>query len=424
MRILVFNCGSATVKFRLFRAEGEAGPGGKQGAPRLVEAAGGKVASEDGEPRLEAALREGGLSRLAVPAEGGSLPAIGAAVEAILSWLEREGGAGLRPEAVGHRVVHGGESFREPLLIDGGKLSALETLSSLAPLHNPQSVSGVRAALRILGPAVANVAVFDTGFHATIPPEAATYAIPRQLARRHSIRRYGFHGIAHRYLAERYAEMSGLAREEVDLVTLHLGGGSSACAIKGGRSADTSMGMTPLEGLMMGTRSGDLDPAIVALLSREEGVEAGEVERWLNQDSGLLGVSGKSSDMREVLAAAAKGDPDSQLAFRMFVHRAKKYLGAYLALLGGARAVIFSGGIGEHAPEVRQTVCEGMEWCGLRLDPGLNREVVGREGRISREDSAIAVWVIPVEEELVIARETLRLLSRSSAVPATAHGKE
>jgi acetate kinase len=148
------------------------------------------------------------------------------------------------------------------------------------------------------------------------------------------------------------------------------------------------------------------------------------VERWLNQDSGLLGVSGKSWDMREVLAAAAKGDPDSQLAFRMFVHRAKKYLGAYLALLGGARAVIFSGGIGEHAPEVRQTVCEGMEWCGLRLDPGLNREVVGREGRISREDSAIAVWVIPVEEELVIARETLRLLSRSSAVPATAHGKE
>jgi acetate kinase len=249
------------------------------------------------------------------------------------------------------------------------------------------------------------VAVFDTSFHHMLPDYATTYAIPFELALRHKIRRYGFHGIAHRYLTLRYAEITQMAEERVNIVTLHLGNGCSATAIRGGKSVDTSMGFTPLEGLVMGTRSGDLDPAVVGFLSKKERLAVAEVEALLNERSGLLGISGRSNDMRDLLERAPS-DARSRLAVEIFCYRARKYLGAYLAVLGGAQAVIFSGGIGENSPEVRAKICEGMEWCGLRLDSELNGRIRGLEGEISTVDAKIRVFVIPADEEKLIAQDT------------------
>jgi acetate kinase len=270
-------------------------------------------------------------------------------------------------------------------------------------------VAGIRAARAALGNEVPMVAAFDTSFHRTLPEEAAAYAIPRDLAARHRIRRYGFHGLAHEYSATRYGEITKTAPEDINIVTFHLGNGCSACAIRAGESVETSMGFTPLEGLVMGTRSGDLDPAVVSFLADSEGVGAGEVERWLNKRSGLLGLSEHSSDMRDLTEAYAS-DPRARLAVDVFCHRARKYLGAYLAVLGGAEAVVFSGGIGEHAPLVRGKICAGMEWCGLLLDSARNAAAVGREARISQEGARIHVYVICTNEEIVIARQAVNLL--------------
>jgi acetate kinase len=252
------------------------------------------------------------------------------------------------------------------------------------------------------------VAAFDTSFHHTIPETAGVYAIPIELSEKHAIRRYGFHGLAHCYSTLRYSEITGTAERDVCIVTLHLGNGCSACAIRAGASADTSMGFTPLEGLVMGTRSGDLDPALVEYLARKENVTAAEVESWLNHRSGLLGLSGLSNDMRELLSAY-DANPRARLAVEVFCYRARKYLGAYLAALGGAQAVVFSGGIGENAPAVRERICDGMEWCGLRLDKDKNNSTVGAEARISAVDARLQAYVIPSDEEAIIARETARL---------------
>ncbi len=285
-------------------------------------------------------------------------------------------------------------------------LDAIRALETLAPLHNAPSLVGIEAARAALGPDVPMVAAFDTTFHASMPEHAYRYAIPHELALTHRVRRYGFHGLAYRSVLARYAQVVGGPRDRVTIVAFHLGNGCSAAAIKDGRSIDTSMGLTPLEGLVMGTRSGDVDPALIGYLARVEGVPAQEVERWLNERAGLLGLSGRSRDMRDLLAHEGD-DPRARLAVDVFCYRARKYLGAYLATLGGADAVVFSGGIGEHAPAVRARICAGMEWCGLVLDPGRNAAAVGREARLTPDGAALPAYVIQADEERMIAQDVV-----------------
>jgi acetate kinase len=262
------------------------------------------------------------------------------------------------------------------------------------------------------------VAVFDTSFHSTLPDRAFLYAIPHELSIRRGIRRYGFHGISYQYLLSRYCALTGTPHEEATIVAFHLGNGCSAAAIRNGESIDTSMGFTPLEGLVMGTRSGDIDPAIVGILAHEEGLSPGEVELLLNTRSGLLGLSGRSRDMRDLLGREGD-DPRARLAVEIFCYRARKYLGAYLAALGGADGIVFSGGIGENAHEIRARILTGMEWAGIRIDPARNRETTGKEGEIGAPDSRLRVFVIPADEELVIARETVACLATSRKRPGT-----
>jgi acetate kinase len=290
-------------------------------------------------------------------------------------------------------------------------LKGIEECIDLAPLHNPNNVKGIIASRDLLGSDVPQVAVFDTSFHHSLPAEAYLYAVPYHLYRRHRIRRYGFHGTSHRYVAFRYRALRGLTREQTNIISFHLGNGCSAAAIKAGKSLDTSMGMTPLEGLVMGTRSGDLDPAIVGMIARKEAMSFSEVETLLNKESGLLGISGLTNDMRELLGELKEHDDRRvRLAIEIFCYRARKYLGAYLAAMGGADAVVFTGGIGENSPDVRARICANMEWAGLRLDSDKNQAMVGREGIISLNDSTLHSYAIPTDEELLIARDTVRVI--------------
>ena len=313
--------------------------------------------------------------------------------------------------AVGHRVVHGGEVFSESAIITDKVLQDIEDCIDLAPLHNPNNIRGIQAARELFGKALPQVAVFDTAFHHSLPEVAYLYAVPYHLYRQHRIRRYGFHGTSHRYVAYRYRALGGLTREQTHVITLHLGNGCSAAAIRSGHPVDTSMGMTPLEGLVMGTRSGDIDPAIVNLIAVKEGLSTQEVETLLNTQSGLLGISGLSNDMR-ILQSELKEHDDRRvrLAIDVFCYRARKYIGAFLACMGGADAVVFTGGIGENSPQIRAGICEGLQWAGLQLDEGRNQETNGREGKISTEDSRLQAYVIPTDEELLIARDTVRCI--------------
>ncbi len=392
MKILVLNCGSSTLKFQLIQTRDCAVE--RKLARGVVDRIGGESSYE--------------FEIIGEPPQEGKIAASDheAATMELISWLRSRPTLG-SIEAVGHRIVHGGDKFKSAVRIDESVISILDSLCDLAPLHNPSSLSGIHAARKVLGAAVPMVAAFDTSFHQTIPERAAIYALPYELATKHNIRRYGFHGLAHQYSAIRYGELTAKAADQINIVTLHLGNGCSACAIRNGTSIDTSMGFTPLEGLVMGTRSGDLDPALVAHLARHEGID--EVESLLNTRSGLLGVSGISSDMRELFAVYEK-NPRARLAIDVFCYRARKYLGAYLAALEGADAVVFSGGIGEHIPLVRREICAGMEWCGLLLDERRNDSVIGTEGRISTDDARVGVYVIPSDEEAVIARQTAILL--------------
>ena len=397
MNVLVLNCGSSSVKFQVISLE--AGASADHPPDRLAR---GEV-ERIGEEAVFAYEIDGASGRAPVGAVDHAQ-----AVSLVLARLD------LPIEAVGHRVVHGGDRFSRATLITEQVLGTLEDLNEIAPLHNPASVSGIRAARAVLGTSVPMVAAFDTSFHTTVPDYAATYALPYEMAARHHIRRYGFHGLAHRSMALRYAELVGVSLDQVTIVTLQLGNGCSATAIKGGISVDTSMGFTPLEGLVMGTRSGDLDPAIVAYLAHKEDVGADQVERWLNQDSGLLGISGLSQDMRDLTDEAVfKDNPRARLAVEVFCYRARKYLGAYLAVLGGAQAVVFGGGIGENSPLVRAEICRGMEWCGLVLDQERNDATIGREGRITTDGACLQAYVIPPDEELLIAQDTLRCIDSS-----------
>jgi len=406
MNILVLNCGSSSVKFQLIATDLEqiADNSDRWLARGNIERIGGEAIvsfqATGHEPELmTATLRD-----------------IRAAVEFIIRWAcsSESGVAELQSiadiHAVGHRVVHGGERFKSSVLITDEVVRGIEDCIELAPLHNPTNIKGIVAAREVFGSGLPAVAVFDTAFHQTLPEHAYLYALPYQLYRRYRIRRYGFHGTSHRYVAYRYRQLRGIRRDETNVITLHLGNGCSIAAIRAGDSVDTSMGLTPLEGLVMGTRSGDIDPAIVDFVAAKEGLTSQEVETLLNKQSGLLGISGLTNDMRELLAEAQENnDRRAWLAIEMFCYRARKYIGAFLAAVGGADAIVFTGGIGENSAEIRTKICAGLEWLGVRLDAERNAAHHDRrEGLITRDDSAIAVYVIPTDEELLIARDTVR----------------
>ena len=312
--------------------------------------------------------------------------------------------------AVGHRVVHGGSLFASATVITAEVEAAIEGLSALAPLHNPANLLGIQAARAVLTD-VPHVAVFDTAFHQTMPPEAYTYAIPVELAERHGVRRYGFHGTSHKYVSERAAAFLDRDLEELRIIVLHLGNGASMTAIAGGRSIDTSMGLTPLQGLVMGTRSGDIDPAVLVHLHREAGLSVDELDDLLNRQSGLLGLTG-TGDMRDVEAAESTGDPAAVLALAVWRHRIRHYVGAYAAQLGGVDAVVFTAGIGENSPTLRRTSLAGLEFLGIEVDAEANALDSRAERRISPWGAAVEVLVIPTNEELEIARQTLAVVSR------------
>ena len=297
-------------------------------------------------------------------------------------------------------------------MIDEKVLQGIEECIELAPLHNPGNLQGIEAARKIFGQRLPQVAVFDTAFHSSIPEHAYLYAIPRHLYTDHRIRRYGFHGTSHRYVADRYRALRQLSREQTHIITLHLGNGCSATAIRAGSSVDTSMGMTPLEGLIMGTRSGDLDPAIVNFIASKEGMSSLQVDMLLNTQSGLLGISGLTNDMRTLEAEANHGNRMAGLAIEMFCYRVRKYIGAYLASMEGADAVVFTGGIGENSAAARAGICRGLEWAGLRVNAERNEKAIGVESEISDTGSALRAYVIPTDEELLIARDTVRVVTR------------
>jgi acetate kinase len=379
--VLVLNSGSSSVKHEVFAVAGN-------GALSSVA---------DG-------LVEG------IGEAGAAAPDHVAAIDGVLSRLDAEGLLD-DLQAVGHRVVHGGEAFTGPTVLDDDVIAEVEALSPLAPLHNPPALQGIRAA-RQLRPDVPHVAVFDTAFHATLPPQAFRYAVPEAWYADHGVRRYGFHGTSHAHVAARAAEALGRPLHQLKLITLHLGNGASACAVDGGRSVDTSMGLSPLEGLVMGTRSGDVDPAVVFHLLRA-GMTADEVEAGLNRRSGLLGLAG-ANDMRKVRAAAAQGDPGARLALAVTARRLRKYVGAYLAVLGGLDALVFTAGIGEHDTAMRSDVAGRLEHLGLRLDEAANAAADPTAGPalISPPGATPAVLVVATDEERRIAEEVLDLLGR------------
>jgi acetate kinase len=401
MNILVLNSGSSSLKFLLANHR----PDGERGGPRVVK------------PIIRGRIeRIGGAATLAVTAEGIQEPTREREIrdhQGAVEWIFER--LGQQPvDAIGHRIVHGGAWFREPVIIDDMVLEKIELVADLAPLHNKGCLAAIKAARAVVEEHMPMAAVFDTAFHRTIPEHAATYAIPEEWSMKYGIRRYGFHGIAHASSVSAYAESRNQRLEGTRLITLHLGSGCSASAVRDGCSMDTSMGFTPLEGLVMGTRAGDCDTGLVGYLARHTELTVDQIDRLLNERSGLLGLSGRWSDMRDILAAMERGDPRAELAVAVFCHRARKYIGGYLAVLGGADAVLFSGGIGERAPQIRSRICEGMDWCGLQLDERKNAGTIepptGSITRISTEGSALPAYVTAVDEETWIARETLNCL--------------
>jgi acetate kinase len=339
-----------------------------------------------------------------------------AALDYVLRWLvaPETGIPGLASigdiQAVGHRVVHGGEKFVRSVAIDDAVIDQIEDCIDLAPLHNPANLKGIYAAREIFGLGVPEVAVFDTSFHTTMPEISYLYAIPYQLYVRHRVRRYGFHGTSHRYVAYRYRLLTSRSNDETNIVTVHLGNGCSACAIRKGESVNTSMGLTPLEGLVMGTRGGDIDPSILEYLHHKEGLSLAEIDTLLNKQSGLLGLSGLTNDMRDLLEEERlHQDRRARLAIEIFCLRVKHYLGAYLAQLNGADAVVFTGGIGENSAEIRARICRDLDFFGIALDEAKNAATVGgQEGDVAAEGARVRAYVIPTNEELLIARDTVR----------------
>ncbi len=398
MKILVLNCGSSSIKYKLFDM-----------TTKEVLAQGG----------IEKIGLVGSFLKLTLPNSEKKIlekdiPEHTAGIEFILNTLVSPEYGAIKSldeiNAVGHRMVHGGERFSESVLLNKEVLDAFIACNDLAPLHNPANLKGVNAVSAIL-PNVPQVGVFDTAFHQTMPDYAYMYAIPYELYEKYGVRRYGFHGTSHRYVSQRVCEFLGVDPKGKKIITCHIGNGGSISAIKDGKCIDTSMGLTPLEGLVMGTRSGDIDAGAVTFIMEKEGLNATGISNLLNKKSGVLGVSGVSSDMRELEAAVAAGNPKAILAEKMYFYRIKKYIGAYAAALGGVDIILFTGGVGENQANCRSEVCEGLEFMGVKIDLEKNK-VRGEEAIISADDSKVTVAVIPTDEELMIASDTLAILNK------------
>ena len=398
MKILVLNCGSSSIKYKLFDM-----------TTKEVLAQGG----------IEKIGLVGSFLKLTLPNGEKKIlekdiPEHTAGIEFILNTLVSPEYGAIKSldeiNAVGHRMVHGGERFSESVLLNKEVLDAFIACNDLAPLHNPANLKGVNAVSAIL-PNVPQVGVFDTAFHQTMPDYAYMYAIPYELYEKYGVRRYGFHGTSHRYVSQRVCEFLGVDPKGKKIITCHIGNGGSISAIKDGKCIDTSMGLTPLEGLVMGTRSGDIDAGAVTFIMEKEGLNATGISNLLNKKSGVLGVSGVSSDMRELEAAVAAGNPKAILAEKMYFYRIKKYIGAYAAALGGVDIILFTGGVGENQANCRSEVCEGLEFMGVKIDLEKNK-VRGEDAIISSDDSKVTVAVIPTDEELMIASDTLAILNK------------
>ncbi len=401
MKILVLNSGSSSLKFQLFmKADLSVLASG------LIE----QIGAATSTARLSFVDSSGGKKELK---RSDSVVDHREAIKVMADMLQESGALVDTGElaGIGHRVVHGGEAFHEPVRIDETVMTAIEELIPLAPLHNPANLMGIRVAMEHV-PQIPQVAVFDTAFHQSIPEHAYLYALPYNLYEKQKVRRYGFHGTSHGYVARQAAHYLDKPIEDLNIITLHLGNGASAAAIRGGKSIDTSMGLTPLEGLVMGTRSGDLDPAILFYLSRESGFDMDALDTLLNKESGLKGICGEN-DMRTISEAAGQGDHQARLALTIFCYRLKKYIGAYMAALGGVDCIVFTGGIGENSVTVRQMSCQGLERLGIRLDEEKNSIRQQDILEIQATDSSVRLLVVPTDEELEIAGQTLQVINKS-----------
>jgi acetate kinase len=396
MRILVINCGSSSIKYQLIEMDTE-----RVLARGLLERVG-----------MEGSLLlhcPGNGDKIEIP---GNVPDHKIGIEMVLGALIDEKHGVIKKmeeiDAVGHRVVHGGEKFSGSVIVTDEVMEALKDCSELAPLHNPANMIGIVACSSLL-PNVPQVAVFDTAFHQTVPPKAYIYGIPYEYYKKHGIRRYGFHGTSHKYVSLRTAKLLGRPIEELKIVTCHLGNGCSLTAVKGGKSIDTSLGFGTIAGPVMGTRCGDIDPAIVPYLMDKEGLSWEDMNEVLYKKSGLLGISGISSDMRDIEEAAASGNEQAQLALDIFAYNNRKFIGAYAAAMGGVDAIVFTAGIGENGIEIREKICRGLEFLGAEIDSERNK-VRGKEAEISREGSPVKILVVPTNEELMIAQDTQGLV--------------
>jgi acetate kinase len=397
MKVLVINCGSSSVKYQLIDTDTDLSL-----AKGMVSRIGmsGSVLTHKPHDRPEVKVSAEILDHIV-------------AIEYVVSILLSENHGVIEDrgeiEAIGHRVVHGGEKFTESVLITPELLVEIRNLIDLAPLHNPHNIRGINACQKTL-PGVPMVAVFDTAFHHKMPPQAYIYGLPFVMYRRYGIRRYGFHGTSHKYVAEQASRMLGRPLEELKLITCHLGNGASVAAIDGGVSIDTSMGFTPLEGLLMGTRTGDLDPAIILHIMAREELTLHEANTLMNKHSGLAGISGISSDMREIIEAAHDNHVNARIALDAYCYRLRKYIAAYAGALGGLDALVFTAGIGENSPDVRACSCLNLQLIGVKLDEAKNKQAIGKEMDISTDDAAVHTLVVPTNEELVIARDTRRIV--------------
>ncbi|MFH1701127.1 MAG: acetate kinase [Candidatus Zixiibacteriota bacterium] len=399
MMILVLNCGSSSVKYQLIDMDKELALA-RGSVDRIGMSA--SVLTHIPHDRPPRKVSREILDHIQ-------------AIDQVISMLlsEKYGVISDKSEinAVGHRVVHGGESFTEPVLVTPELMGEIRNLIDLAPLHNPHNIRGISAARKNL-PNIPQIAVFDTAFHHRIPPHAHIYGIPYQLYKKYAIRRYGFHGPSHQFVSEMAAGKLGRPIEELKMITCHLGNGASMSAVNGGVSIDTTMGFTPLEGLLMGTRSGDADPAIILHIMAREELNLHEANTLLNKHSGLIGISGLSSDVREIQEAAEQGHPNARLALEAYCYRIKKYIGAYAAVMGGLDVIVFTGGVGQNSSVVRNKCMSNLEFLGLRIDEGKNTSYNEGIGDISAEDSKVKTLVVPTNEELVIARETMRIVNK------------
>jgi acetate kinase len=398
MKILVINCGSSSLKYQLIDMQNE-----EVIAKGLAERIGIEGSILKHQPKDSEKIT---IER--------PMPTHKEALQTLVDALTDKTYGVIKSmneiSAVGHRVVHAGEKFACSVVLNEAVMNALKECIDVAPLHNPPNIMGIEACRQIM-PDVPMVGVFDTAFHQTMPKEAFIYAIPYEFYEKYKIRRYGFHGTSHKYVSERAAEMLGKPLSELKLITCHLGNGASVAAVKSGKSVETSMGFTPLEGLAMGTRCGDIDPAIVKFLAEKENLNAAGVDQILNKKSGVLGISGVSSDFRDIEEAAEKGNERAKLALSVYVHKVKKYIGAYAAVMNGVDAIIFTAGLGENSAEIRSAICKDMCFLGIELDEAKNK-VRGKETVLSKDGSKVKVLLVPTNEELMIARDTKKLISK------------